>query len=115
MNILIKNGTIVTAEKIFQGDIEIRDGKIFRIGLQLEEKDAKIIDAENKLIFPGIIDSHVHFKELFSDGIHNADDFESGTKAAAAGGVTTVIDFTSPQKRSESLIEALQRRRQQAD
>lgn len=112
---IIKNGTIVTAENIFQGDIEIRDGKIFRIGLQLEEKGAQIINAENKLIFPGIIDSHVHFEELFTGGIQNADDFESGTQAAAAGGVTTIIDFTSPQKRSESLIEAFQRRRQQAD
>ena len=114
-NIIIKNGTIVTAENDFQGDIEIRDGKIFRIGLQLEQNDAQIINAENKLILPGIIDSHVHFEELFPGGIRNSDDFESGTQAAAAGGVTTVIDFTSPRKRSESLIKAFQRRRRQAD
>ena len=113
--IIIKNGTIVTAENIFQGDIEICDGKIFCIGLQLEEKDAQVINAADKLILPGIIDSHVHFEELFPGGCHNADDFESGTQAAAAGGVTTVIDFTSPQTRSESLIKAFHRRQQQAN
>ena len=114
-NIILKNGAVVTAENIFHSDIEIRDGRIFRIGAQLEAKDAQVIDAENKLILPGIIDSHVHFEELFPGGLNNADDFESGTQAAAAGGVTTVIDFTSPQKRSESLIEAFHRRRKQAD
>lgn len=114
-NIIIKNGNIVTAENIFQSDIEIRNEKIFRIGLGLKNKDAQIIDAKNKLILPGVIDSHVHFEEHFPGDINNADDFESGSKAAAAGGVTTFIDFTSPQERSESLIKSLKRRRKQAD
>ncbi|MCK4640289.1 MAG: amidohydrolase family protein, partial [Candidatus Marinimicrobia bacterium] len=112
---IIKNGNIVTAEKIFKSDIEIRDGKIFRIGQKLDKKDAQVIDADGMLVLPGIIDSHVHFEEIFPGGLKNADDFESGTKAAAAGGVTTVIDFTSPQARGESLVKAFQRRRQQAD
>jgi len=114
-NMIIKNGNIVTAEKIFKSDIEIRDGKIFRIGQKLDKKDAQVIDASGMLILPGIIDSHVHFEEIFPGGLKNADDFESGTRAAAAGGVTTVIDFTSPQARSESLVKAFQRRRRQAD
>ncbi len=114
-SMIIKNGNIVTAEKIFKSDIEIRDGKIFRIGQYLDKKDAQVIDADGMLILPGIIDSHVHFEEIFSGGLKNADDFESGTRAAAAGGVTTVIDFTSPQARGESLVKAFQRRRQQAD
>ena len=114
-NLLIKNGTIVTADNIFQGDIDIRDGKIFNIGTIPKDKDTQVIDAENKMILPGIIDSHVHFEELFPGNVWNADDFESGTQAAAAGGVTTVIDFTSPEKRGESLIKAFKRRLKQAD
>ncbi|MBC8491465.1 MAG: dihydropyrimidinase [Candidatus Marinimicrobia bacterium] len=112
---IIKNGNIVTAEKIFKGDIEIRDEKIIRIGPELDTKDVQVIDVDGSLILPGIIDSHVHFEEIFSGGLKNADDFESGTRAAAAGGVTTVIDFTSPQARNESLVKAFQRRRRQAD
>jgi len=114
-SMIIKNGNIVTAEKIFKGDIEIHDGKIIRIGPELDTKDVRVIDADGSLILPGIIDSHVHFEEIFPGGLKNADDFESGTRAAAAGGVTTIIDFTSPEARSESLVKAFQRRRQQAD
>ncbi|MCK4829272.1 amidohydrolase family protein, partial [bacterium] len=112
---IIKNGNIVTAEEIFKSDIEIRDGKIIRISPELDTKGVRVIDADGSLILPGIIDGHVHFEEIFPGGLKNADDFESGTRAAAAGGVTTVIDFTSPQARSESLLKAFQRRRQQAD
>lgn len=114
-SMIIKNGNIVTAEKIFKSDIEIRNGKIFSIGQDLDKKDAQVIDADGMIILPGIIDSHVHFEETFPGGLKNADDFESGTRAAAAGGVTTIIDFTSPQERGESLLKAFQRRRRQAD
>ena len=114
-DLIIKNGSIISAEGAFRSDIEIRQGKIYSIGQNLEAKDAQVIDAENKLILPGVIDGHVHFEEQFAGRIWNADNFESGTQAAASGGVTTVIDFTSPQQRSESLVEAFQRRRQQAD
>jgi len=114
-DLIIKNGSIISAEGVFRSDIKIHQGKIYRIGQKLEAKNAQVIDAENKLILPGVIDGHVHFEELFSGGIWNTDDFESGTQAAASGGVTTVIDFTSPQQRSESLVKAFHRRRRQAD
>ncbi|NQX57270.1 dihydropyrimidinase [Paenibacillus qinlingensis] len=89
---LIKNGTIVTATDHYQGDILIEDGLITGIGLNLAREGAEIVDATGKYVFPGGIDPHTHLDMPFG-GTVTADDFETGTIAAAFGGTTTVIDF----------------------
>lgn len=89
---IIRNGTIVTATDIFKGDIGIKDGKINKIGMALEEEGEKIIDAKGKYIFPGGIDPHTHLDMPFG-GTFSSDNFETGTIAAACGGTTTIVDF----------------------
>ena len=92
MNILIKNGTLITASDTYQADILIQDEKIARIGLQLEADSAQVIDASGKLILPGGVDPHVHL-DLPMFGTVSSDDHYTGHKAAAFGGTTTVMDF----------------------
>ncbi len=95
MDTLIKNGTLVTASETFEADIAIVNGKIAQIGEQLSpDADAKVIDAAGKLVLPGGVDAHVHL-DLPMAGTVTADDHYTGTKAAAFGGTTFVIDFIS--------------------
>ncbi len=90
---VIKNGTIVTATDTYSGDIGIADGKIAAIAQALPTENAgKVIDAAGRLVIPGGIDVHTHLDMPFG-GTTSADDFESGTIAAAFGGTTTLIDF----------------------
>ncbi len=114
MDTLIKNATIVTAYDEYVADIAIENGKISLIGLNLESKEnTNVIDATGKLVFPGAIDSHVHLQHPLG-GSFSADDFETGTRAAAAGGVTTIIDFAIP-KKGESLVEVINKRKSLAN
>src|SRR5512147_871042 len=92
MNLLIKNGTLITASETYQADILIQDEKITRIGLDLEADSAQVIDATGKLIMPGGVDPHVHL-DLPMFGTVSSDDHYTGHKAAAFGGTTTVMDF----------------------
>jgi len=92
MNLLIKNGTLITASETFQADILIQDEKIIRIGLNLEADSAQVIDASGKLILPGGVDPHVHLDLPMFDTV-SSDDHYTGHKAAAFGGTTTVMDF----------------------
>ncbi|MEZ0396772.1 MAG: dihydropyrimidinase [Anaerolineales bacterium] len=94
MTTLIKGGTLVTAEKTFPADILIEGEKVARIGAHIEADSAEIIDAAGKLILPGGVDPHTHF-DLPMFGTVSSDDHYTGTKAAAFGGTTTVIDFVS--------------------
>lgn len=103
--IIIKNGYLVTPTEIFTADILLKDGKIAGIGDNLSDSDAKIIDAKGKYILPGGIDVHTHMALPFG-GTISADDFENGTKAAAFGGVTTIIDFAM-QAKGDSLSQTL--------
>ncbi|MFC5448446.1 dihydropyrimidinase [Paenibacillus aestuarii] len=89
---LIKNGTIVTAADQYQADILIEGDIITRIGLNLDIEDAEVIDASGRYVFPGGVDPHTHLDMPFG-GTVTADNFETGTKAAAFGGTTTIIDF----------------------
>ena len=115
--IIIKNGTIINYNETIKADILISDNKIKKISCQtpLEVSDNffEIIDAKGKYIFPGAIDPHVHFNLPTFAGI-TADDFYTGSLAALAGGTTTVIDFVTPQK-DESLVEALKKRKKEAE
>ena len=90
---IIKNGTVVTATDTYVADVAISNGKISALGSNLgEQNSAKIIDASGKLVLPGGIDVHTHLDMPFG-GTTSADDFETGTRAAAFGGTTTLIDF----------------------
>lgn len=89
---LIKNGIIVTAADTYKADVLIEDGVIAQIGFGLEGTASEIIDAEGKYVFPGGIDPHTHLEMPFG-GTVTADDFATGTTAAAFGGTTTIIDF----------------------
>jgi len=90
---LIVNGTVVTATDTYLADVAITGGKITAIGQNLpRENTTRVLDAKNKYIMPGGIDVHTHLDMPFG-GTTSADDFETGTRAAAFGGTTTLIDF----------------------
>jgi dihydropyrimidinase len=89
---LIKNGTVVTAADRYEADIYIDKGKVTLIGNDLSLPADTVVDALGKLVMPGGIDVHTHLDMPFG-GTTSADDFESGTIAAAHGGTTTVVDF----------------------
>ncbi len=110
---IIENGTLADGEGIFPADIGIKDGIIAAVGMNLPEAGAEIIDAKGCFVLPGAIDVHVHLQFPFG-GTVSADDFVTGTRAAAAGGVTTVIDFAI-QGKNPTLTEAVEKRRGEAD
>jgi dihydropyrimidinase len=89
---LVKNGTVVTASDRYDADIYIDKGRITLIGQGLNVPADTVVDASGKLIMPGGIDVHTHLDMPFG-GTTSADDFESGSIAAAHGGTTTVVDF----------------------
>src|SRR6201982_2592193 len=90
---IIRNGSVVTATDTYLADVAISNGKIAAIGANLPaENTSKILDASGKLVMPGGIDVHTHLDMPFG-GTTSADDFETGTRAAAFGGTTTLIDF----------------------
>jgi dihydropyrimidinase len=90
---LIKNGTVVTADRSFPADILIDGEKIRDIAPSLPAEQAgRVIDAAGMLLLPGGIDVHTHLDMPFG-GTTSCDDFETGTRAAAFGGTTTLIDF----------------------
>src|SRR5208337_1714929 len=90
---IIGNGSVVTATDTYVADVAITDGRIAAIGKDFpRENAAKVLDASGKYVFPGGIDVHTHLDMPFG-GTTSADDFETGTRAAAFGGTTTLIDF----------------------
>ncbi|SDR58869.1 dihydropyrimidinase [Rhizobiales bacterium GAS113] len=104
-DLILRRGTVATASDTFTCDVGIKNGRIAALGHELGGA-ADVIDAAGKLILPGGIDGHVHLAQPSGDGIVMADDFESGTRAAAFGGNTTVLPFCL-QQRGQSLREAL--------
>lgn len=106
-SLLVRGGRVVTAETTREVDVRVRDGKIARIGEKLPPSDEVVVSAEGKLVLPGGIDPHTHLAPPW------ADDFESGSKAALAGGITTIGCMTSPQK-DEGLQEAIARETERA-
>src|SRR6202453_4351289 len=103
--LLIKNGTVVTASDIYEADVFIVDEKIQTIGLNLDVKAEKTIDAKGCYLFPGGIDPHTHMELPFM-GTFASDDFETGTIAGLHGGTTTIIDFAI-QTQGDTLNAAL--------
>lgn len=104
MRTIIQNGTVVTSGGVFKADVEIQGETITSISQKIvPEPGDRIIDASNQYVFPGGIDVHTHLAWPFQS-TGTADDFVSGTKAAAVGGITSIINFTNP-KRGASLID----------
>ncbi len=111
MDTVIKGGIVVTASDTFEADIGIERGKIVAIGKGLEAPLK--IEARGCYVFPGFIDVHVHLQMPIGD-IVSADDFFTGTVAAACGGTTTILDFAEAHG-SQTLSQAVEERRRQAD
>ena len=105
MKTLIKSGRIVTAVDDYIADIFIEDETICIIGKTLDIEADVVIDATGKLVFPGGIDPHTHM-ELPFGGTSSSDDFFTGTRAAAFGGTTTIIDF-AVQTKGESMTSGV--------
>jgi dihydropyrimidinase len=93
MKTIIRNGTVVNSQRTFSSDILIEEGRIKDIAgnLPIEAAD-RLIDAAGMLVLPGGIDVHTHMDMPFG-GTTSSDDFETGTRAAAFGGTTTIVDF----------------------
>ncbi len=87
---IIKNGKIVTRRGVARADIKIENGKIKKIARAISGDNDEIVDASGLCIFPGLVDAHVHFRD---PGATHKEDFYTGTRAALAGGVTTIIDM----------------------
>lgn len=104
MDLLIKGGRIVTATETYEADIGIEGGKIALLGRSLGGDET--VDAEGMFVLPGGIDPHTHLELPFM-GTVSADDFRTGTIAAACGGTTTIIDFAI-QGKGQTLQEALE-------
>lgn len=103
---LVQNGLIVTATDTYRSDIGITEGKIVAIAQSLPPESARqIVDAKGRYVFPGGIDVHTHLDMPFG-GTTSADDFETGTIAAAHGGTTTLVDFAI-QYKGQTLRTAL--------
>ncbi|HZG62516.1 MAG TPA: dihydropyrimidinase [Rubrobacteraceae bacterium] len=90
--LLFTGGTVITAEGSYQADVLVEDEKIIAVGAALSSDGAETVDASAKLVMPGFIDAHTHMDMPFG-GTVTADDWATGTAAAAAGGTTTIIDF----------------------
>ncbi len=110
---LLKNGKVVNSEHSEISDVLIENGKITAVGTNISHKTAEVIDCTDKLIIPGGIDTHTHMQLPFM-GTNAIDDFDSGSKAAVAGGTTSYIDFAIPNK-GETLTAAYDRWRGWAD
>lgn len=109
MELLIKNGRVVTASDSFLADVAVQSGKIIQIGANiLPDAGATVVDAAGKLVLPGAIDAHTHLAMPFG-GTISSDDYFAGTRAAACGGTTTVFDFVL-QDFGESMVDAIKRR-----
>ncbi|RWR15461.1 dihydropyrimidinase [Sinirhodobacter populi] len=104
MDLVIRNGTVVTAGGTYAADIGIAEGKIAQIGGTFDA-GLPALDASGLYVMPGGVDVHTHL-DAADAGVHSADDFRTGTIAAACGGTTTVVDFCA-QAHGQSLSDAI--------
>lgn len=111
MKVLLKGGRVMNPAVDFDetADVLIENGKVAKIAKDIPTDDADVYDATGKLVTPGLIDLHVHFRE---PGQEAKEDFESGSKAAVAGGFTTVATMpnTNPVVDSAALVRSLKKR-----
>jgi dihydropyrimidinase len=110
-DLVIKNGTVVTASTTFAADVGIKGERIAAVGQDLSGD--RVLDASGKLVTPGAVDIHVHMQMPIGDFV-STDDFFSGTVAAAHGGTTAIVDFVE-RAPGETMVEAIAARRALAD
>ncbi len=103
---LVTNARIVNEGEVIEGDLLIRDGRIARVGGQITDRDADVIDAAGKVLMPGVIDDQVHFRE---PGLTHKADIAHESLAAAAGGTTSFMDM--PNVKPATLTQELLRER----
>ena len=106
LDLVVRNGTVVSASDTMVCDVGVRDGRIVALARNLP-RAAREIDAKDRFVLPGGIDSHCHIEQQSSFGVMCADDFHSGTVSAAFGGTTTIIPFAA-QHRGQSLREVVE-------
>jgi len=107
MTLLIKNGKIYKNGALVRKNIFIKNNKIIKITSQNLKSD-EVIDAKNKIIIPGLIDGHVHFRE---PGATHKEDFLTGSMAAAAGGITTILDMPNTNPATTNLQRLEEKRK----
>jgi dihydropyrimidinase len=110
---VIKGGTVVSAAGERRADVLIAGERIVDVRSDLDRAGERVIDADGLLVLPGVVDPHTHFL-LEAAGARTADDFASASRSAAAGGVTTYLDF-APQREGERFLETLASRRARID
>jgi dihydropyrimidinase len=113
MEYKIVNGTIVTATETYRADVGIKNGKIVQIARSIKEPAGDVLDAKGLYVLPGGIDIHTHLDMPFM-GTSSSDDFETGTRAAAFGGTTSLVDFAI-QGKGMSLKDTLNTWMEKAD
>jgi len=112
-DLVVRNARVATASDVFQADIGVRDGRIAQLGRNLPQ-GAQDIDAAGRTVTPGGVDAHCHLDQPMAPPLRMADDFDTGTRAAACGGTTTVIPFAA-QAKGGSLRAAVADYHQRAD
>jgi dihydropyrimidinase len=113
LDLVVRNARVATASDTFDSDIGIRDGRIVQLGLDLPP-GRREIDAAGRYVTPGGVDAHCHLDQPMEPPVRMADDFDTGTRAAACGGTTTVIPFAA-QHKGQSLRAAVQDYHQRAE
>lgn len=100
-SLIIKNGSCYIDGKLVKSDIGLYENKIQKIG-NIEDNNSKVYDASGKVVLPGVIDTQVHFRE---PGSTDAEDLESGSRAAVLGGVTSLFEMPNTNPPTANLIE----------
>lgn len=113
LDLVVRNARIATASDTFDADIGIAAGRIVQLGLGLPAGRSEI-DAAGRTVTPGGVDAHCHLDQPTEAPVRMADDFDTGTRAAACGGTTTVIPFAA-QAKGQSLRAAVQDYHQRAE
>ncbi len=105
VDLLIRGGVVVDSEKEYRADVAIKDGRIVGIADGIPVQADRVVDASNRYVIPGLVDSHVHIRY---PGNPDREDFATGTRAAAAGGVTTIIEhpISVPAVSSAEILKA---------
>lgn len=106
LELVVRNARVATASDVFEADIGVRGGRIVSLGLGLPP-GAREMDAAGRVVTPGGVDAHCHLDQPMAPPVRMADDFDSGTRAAACGGTTTVIPFAA-QEKGQSLRAAVE-------
>ncbi len=115
LDLVLREGKVITDSAAFDADIGVKDGKIVVISKQITEQADRTIDARGKLVLPGVIDSHTHFyNKLVFMGVTPPDSVETGSKAGACGGVTSYLEFAWQQK-GQGLMEAVNKWKEECD